>query len=621
MTGAYKNMDKSRSPIPLRPAQEPYLRGQLAHPDSLAYAVANLMFYEAEGLTSDMVWDCITQAIDEATSIHYYLTRDDEGSWWNVLGTSSAESHQFVDLSDSDDPAAAMRELVDAQWQTPIPILGPGVSHRSVVAKLGEGRYAWFGGCHHAAIDGWGGMLLRRRASELIAAAVAGLDAPPRRTGTFEHFATETSRSTTDPGSVHFWLAQLENMPRTLSFSDRTAPPADLPIRRVERLPIATLDNLGAESGASWRDFTAALVLSYIRAMTQENAVIAGFPVSGRHTPLAKANHATSNTTLPLRVAFEPGDTIFDISRRFRATLKASYQHQDVLLSDLANTDPSLFLAPRLFGPLVNIIPFHDAIEYGTLDTQYEVWSYGPIDDFSLTIQPTDSLHLEIEMLANPRVYTADECAAHARRFMDWCGAIIADPTAPLDSLVALTADEAGAHELLSRTRADAEKDSSEWGAVLTPHELAGLAQHTVNADVSGLKLVGPAGFAVPAGRVGRVIALTDQGERDTGLRASLELVDAHRPALRYHGRATDVVRARECDVEKGAVVQAVREFAQSRYPGERVGYDDVEVGVGKHAVTATVPWELTAQDTRHLRELVGRYTPARIRFANASPS
>ncbi|MCT1597297.1 hypothetical protein [Corynebacterium sanguinis] len=73
-------MDKSRSPIPLRPAQEPYLRGQLAHPDSLAYSVANLMFYEAEGLTSDMVWDCITQAIDEATSIHYYLTRDDDGS-------------------------------------------------------------------------------------------------------------------------------------------------------------------------------------------------------------------------------------------------------------------------------------------------------------------------------------------------------------------------------------------------------------------------------------------------------------------------------------------------------------------------------------------------------------
>lgn len=73
--------------------------------------------------------------------------------------------------------------------------------------------------------------------------------------------------------------------------------------------------------------------------------------------------------------------------------------------------------------------------------------------------------------------------------------------------------------------------------------------------------------------------------------------------------------------MKKGAVVQAVREFAQSRYPGERVGYDDVEVGVGKHAVTATVPWELTAQDTRHLRELVGRYTPARIRFANASPS
>ncbi|WKD57208.1 Dimodular nonribosomal peptide synthase [Corynebacterium capitovis DSM 44611] len=604
-------MTTGLSPIPMLRPQEPYLLGQLRNPTSSAYAVAHLIFYSADGLTGDMVYEGTAQAIEETDSIHYFLEQGEDGEWRNVPGTKDERSHTYLDLSEEADPEVAFRARVRESWEEPIPITGPTVSYRSFVAKLGPERYAWFGGCHHAALDGYGGMLLRRRASELIAAAVAGVPAPECRTGTLKQLAAEPRVLREE--SVQYWLSQLEGAPRHLSFTDRVAAPANLPRISATSLPNTALGSLIAGTKLSWRDVAAALVLSYIAAFTQVDTAVVGFPVSGRHTDVAKVVHSATATTLPLQLRFEHGDTLLDVAARFRAALKQSYAHQDILISDIFDASPAFFRKPRIFGPLLNIIPFHDDIAYGTLTTEYEVWSHGPIDDFSFTMEPKTPTALSVELLGNPALYSQEECDAHAQRFTRWSEQLLSDAHLLLDDAQALTEQEAALHNRLAtlEMQPSEERDDVKWGDILTPEQLAARAALAPRTKgLTGLRLVGAKGRPTPQGVAGRVLAITASGEVDTGFLAAISGDN-----FVYRGLASERVQVGEYDVEKGAIVEAVRAYVEQHHPDTPLDTESIAVEEAKSSLTVTLPWAATEEDLRALREEIDTHTPARIRL------
>lgn len=598
---------------PIARAQEPFVLGQLNDLSSAAQTQIQVVWYEAEGLTSRIVLDAVKQTVAEASSLHYYIARDEAGNWWNVPVSEDEDSlFRVMDLSESPDPDAAFREYFLADFAGGAPIFGPGAPYRSSVVQVGPQRFAWYMAVHHASTDGWGGTLLRRRAGELIVAALTGEPAPDATTVPFTQLPADDPEETA--AAAQFWLHQLEDAPRRLSFSERVAPPADLPHTTRFSLDGARVRALAQEAGLKWHDVMAGLAFSYLAAVTQEESAVVGFPVSRRRSSEEKTSHMTAMGTLPFRLDIDSGDSLLDVAARFRANLRASYGHQAVLLSNLRQSSPHLFKKSRIFGPLINIIPFHDPTTVGPLHTWYEIPSFGPVDDYWFLLGPMVDDTLQIELFANPNLYPESECELIAERFQSWVEQLLGDPTAPLSQARALAPREEDAVALLRNTPSSNRPTPTApaWGDTLTASQLAEAASSAIGTPVTGVWVLGTQSRPTVSGEVGALVAVTERGEVNTGL-----LAEVSPERIVYRGPAEERFEVGEYGVEKGMILRAMEDFAEDQGTRRFDSSEQVELEVAGGSVTARGPWEdLSPTEKRRLRELTRAYTPARVRFA-----
>ena len=588
--------------VPLQVSQQPFLRGQLAHPDSRAYVVAHELLYEAEGLTVDTVQRAIRQALQEADSLNRYLHEDDAGNWWNVPGEVTGATHTFLDFSTAPDPLAAFRSWCLQDVASPLPLHGPAIGYRDCVAALREGQIGWYAIAHHALTDGWGGMLQARRVSELVGAFHAGLPAPAPTASSLREHAAEPAGTVS--GAAEYWLSQLRDAPQRVSFTEHTAAAIELPRAGTFDIPEARLAEAAGSTSLSWRDLVAGAVLSYTTALVQgggDGAALVGLPVVGRHSDVAKRSHLTAMTTLPLRVDVNDRDCLLDVSARFRARLKESYAHQRVLMSDLRETSPELFRRPRLYGPLLNIIPFHSSIDAGEVSAKHRVISYGPVDDFSFTFEPRRAGWITAEILANPALYSEEDFNAHVERFASWCAQLLDAPTTPLADIPALTPSEKASATMLAATSSAIPAVAHTvppWGTRLPAAELAALASSATGRSVTGIAVRSHGGRTCTFGQVGELHALTDTGLVPTGLLAAPTVGGAV-----FRGAVADRYEVGEYTVEKGQLLRALEGSS---------GEWSVEFSGGK--ILARTPSPLSAEEKKSVRDALRAVTPARVR-------
>lgn len=597
---------------PMLRAQEPFVLGQVNDLGSAAQTQIQVVWYEAEGLTSEIVENAVEQAIAEASSLHYYIARDEKGGWWNVPVTEDeGKLFRVVDLSGSPDPDAAFEEYYLNDFVGGAPIFGPEAPYRTSVVKLGHERFAWYTAVHHASTDGWGGTLLRRRASELIVSSLTGKPASADESVAFTDLPEEDPQESSDAAA--YWLENLGDPPRRLSFSERVAPPADLPHTTRFTLDGPRIQAIAQTASLKWHDVMAALAFSYLTAVTQEKSAIVGFPVSRRRRDEEKNCHITAMGTLPFRLEVDAADSLLDVAARFRSNLRSSYGHQSVLLSDLRQSSPDLFKKARIFGPLINIIPFHDPTRNGPLYTQYEIPSFGPIDDYWFLLGPMVDDALKIELLANPNLYSESDCVLIAERFSAWIEQLLTDPAAPISNAVALAPREREIADLLLTTPSGDRPapHPPRWGDVVTAPELSALASVAVGEPTTGVRIVGASGRPTVSGEVGEVVAVTQGSEKNTGFMAS-----ASPETIVYRGPVDQRFEVGEYSVEKGMVERALDDFAEEQQDSRRLtSRDRVEILVTGNSLSARSPWDLSSADKRRLRELLRLYTPARVKF------
>ena len=107
---------------------------------------------------------------------------------------------------------------------------------------------------------------------------------------------------------------------------------------------------------------------------------------------------------LPQQVARE----IREIKRHQR------YRHQDIRrdLKSLADNR-------RLFGPLVNVMPFASELNFGGCGGIVRNLASGPVDDLTLNVYGSlDGNGLRVDMDANPLIYSLEELASHLHRYL-----------------------------------------------------------------------------------------------------------------------------------------------------------------------------------------------------------
>ncbi|WP_228792652.1 amino acid adenylation domain-containing protein [Nocardia cyriacigeorgica] len=379
-----------------------------------------------------------------------------------------------VDLRGEADPHAAAMNWMNEHASSPIDLDNDPLITNAVL-RYGDNDYIWYARAHHIVIDGYGAMNALTRTAEIYTAIENQTEpAVSRATPLAEIYADESRYrdSARFRSDREYWLEQLEGVGGTLSLSNaNSAVPMPDPGRRRatavldERTEAAVTAATTAFGAANSTLFAAALAC-YVRSVTGNNDVVLSLPVSARTTVALRRSAGVVSNVVPLRVRFAEDTTVRDVVRAVELQITGALRHQRYRHDDIRRDCGYSRDARGFFGPMVNIMLFHNELKFGSLLGSLHVLATGPVEDLSINLYNGvgDRIHIDFE--ANPQLYGETELAMHHERFLDFLARFLTVGT------------EAKALSLTAITDAERHRVLHAWNATeapVAPDTLAGM--------------------------------------------------------------------------------------------------------------------------------------------------
>ncbi|MEC5385433.1 AMP-binding protein [Uliginosibacterium sp. H3] len=433
--------------LPLSAAQLGIWLGQQLDPASPSYWTAEAIVLDGE-LDVAAFEAALSGAIDECEALHVRFRADDAASdevVWQVP-VREAWSLRHIDLSARGDLArcelAAQRWLYDDLQRTAD--LAHGALFATALLRLAPQRHLWTLRVHHVALDGYGYALLQRRVAALYARATgvqiddqfskprATLAAVIEEAREYQQHASAADRA--------FWTARLAGAAAPVSL----APPATLArgVRKA-RGDLAREGDTGAQvlerwqaaaknCGVDWAAWLIATAAAWLAQHTGARDITLGLPVMGRLGSVGLTVPCMAMNIVPLRIQVDPAQGIAALAKSVAAEMRAIRPHQryryEWLRHDLGRANGG----QRLFGPVINLMPFDRPLEFGALAARALPVSAGPVEDLSITVAP-HATGMRFDFEANPHAYDADTLSAHRASLVHTIDTLLAAPIdAPL---------------------------------------------------------------------------------------------------------------------------------------------------------------------------------------------
>ncbi|MEX7642213.1 enterobactin synthase subunit F [Stenotrophomonas maltophilia] len=326
------------------------------------------------------------------------------------------------DLSVEAEPASAARAVMQADRLSAVDPTRDRISQQ-VLFDLGGQRWVWYLRVHHLAADGYGMALFTDRVCALYAGRAG--EALPGLAGVLaDDAAYRADPRRTQAGQ--WWREQMQGAPAgvglagTLAASDdalRWVQPLDAPFReRLLQVSVRWLQ--------PWPDVLAALSAEYLRRMSAADEVVLGVPYMGRLGNASARVPAMVMNVLPLRVAAGEG-SVEAFTRALGRQLSQGRKHGRYRGEQLRRDLGLVGAQQRLHGPLVNVQPFYKPLALNGVRATLEVLCTGPVDDLTLGFRGDGQHLLDLEIEANPALYSRDDVEAHATRLLHFVSAAL----------------------------------------------------------------------------------------------------------------------------------------------------------------------------------------------------
>ncbi|WP_206109250.1 non-ribosomal peptide synthetase [Paenibacillus sp. HB172176] len=389
-------------------------------------------------------------AIGEADALHAQFGEDHDGPWQELQSNHDWKLHVF-DWSDREEASALEQAQAWMAEDMAKPCnLTSGELFRQALFQLKPNRFLWYQCIHHIAIDGYGFSLLAKRVADVYTAMMSGQSHDEGRFGAWERVLDEDERYRSSDRAVadrEFWLSRFSDDPDAVSLAERSARSASSFIRQRGLLSVSDMTALqqsAGRQGAVWSDLVLAAAAIYLHRLTGASTVILGLPMMGRLGSASINTPAMVMNIVPLRLRVRPGMPLSELTRQIAREIRAVRKHQgfrhEALRRDLKRIGDSR----RLFGPMINIMPFDRELSFhGGLGTKHNL-SAGPVDDLAINMLPEpDGDGFLIELDGNPELYAREELLAHHRRFVALLKRIsMAAPFEPISGLELLGDEE-----------------------------------------------------------------------------------------------------------------------------------------------------------------------------------
>jgi enterobactin synthetase component F len=326
------------------------------------------------------------------------------------------------DVSTAADPAAAARSLMHADRLSPVDPTRDRISQQ-VLLDLGGQRWVWYLRVHHLAADGYGMALFTDRVCALYAGRMG--EPLPGLAGVLADDAAYRA----DPRRAlagQWWREHMQGAPAGVGLAGTLAASDDA-LRWVQPLDAAFREQLLQASVRwlqPWPDVLAALSAEYLRRMSAADEVVLGVPYMGRLGNASARVPAMVMNVLPLRVAAGEG-SVEAFTRGLGRQLSQGRKHGRYRGEQLRRDLGLVGAQQRLHGPLVNVQPFYKPLALAGVQATLEVLCTGPVDDLTLGFRGDGQRLLDLEIEANPALYSREDVEAHAARLLHFVSAAL----------------------------------------------------------------------------------------------------------------------------------------------------------------------------------------------------
>lgn len=390
----------------------------------------------------------VRQTVMEAEALHARFGEDQDGPW-QIINLSSDWTMHKVDVSGEEDPHAAAEAWMKRDLARPVD-LSRGPLFTEALLKLAPDRYYWYQRIHHIVIDGYGFSLLTRRAAQIYTVLADGSSIGEGAFGSWRSVLEEDAAyraSERLERDRQFWLSRFADHPEAVSLGNRAQRTSRSFLRESAELPSSVMDawqTAASGTGASWPDVVMAAAAIYVHRLTGADDVILGVPMMCRLGSTAMRVPGMVMNLLPLRVAVRPDMSVSELVRQVSEKMREIRRHQDYRHQELRRDLKLAGDNRRLFGPLINIMPFAQDLSFAGSRGRVRNLAAGPVDDLTIHVScGSGGSGLRIDFDANPAVYDAGELSAHRRRFLHAMDALAAsEPGQALGRLELLLPEE-----------------------------------------------------------------------------------------------------------------------------------------------------------------------------------
>lgn len=438
-----------RRAFPLSHAQKGLWFAQQLHPD-VPFLVAQYVELRGHVDVGALRWASEQGSFDlESPGIRLF---EFDGEPYQLADETIEDELGYIDLRECEDPVGEAHRWMDERRRRPMHVFTDRLINATLL-HIGEDHYFLTTFAHHLTLDGYGAMVLMNRVAELYTHAVARTEAPPSKA---LHVRELYEAEDAYPGSRRFeidrdyWAERTPGLPEPSRLTERQAYPSAVSALASEVMDPEVAERIGSLA-REWNSTAVPVVVAafaaFLSRMTGNTDIVLSLPVSARTTAAARRSGGSVANVVPLRVQIDPRGSVADLVRRVQLELTGALRHQRYRYEDILHDARSSSRESNSFGPMINIMMFHQETWWGDVLGELNVLATGPVDDLSINLYPgVAGRSIRVDFEGNPAVYDRDELGSHHARFMRYLDGFIAGATStPVGHLPILTGDERSA--------------------------------------------------------------------------------------------------------------------------------------------------------------------------------
>jgi nonribosomal peptide synthetase MxcG len=406
--------ESMRETLPLTMAQQGIWVGQQLDPSNPMYWTAEFMVLRGPLRLNDFV-QAVQDTINACEALHMRYFHE-EGQLRQMHQPDCSWPLHRLDFSSHTHAEEALRRWIQADLQSPVD-LEKGPLFNTALMCMGQNHHVWYFRSHHIALDGFAYALLMNRLMQAYQPEACSLEI--ERPFALKDVIEEDQAyqaSSAFQRDRQFWLNALGQNHAAVTLVP-AAPLARSVLRYRGGLDLAQFEQIkhsAQQAGVDWSVLVLATIAACLHRSTGVNRLTLGLPVMNRLGSVSLTVPCMGMNIIALLVELHSEQTIQDVVQHIHQQLKTIRLHQRYRYEQLKRDLGGAAGGRRLFGPVVNIMPFDRPLDVEGLEVTQHPVSSGPVEDIAFTLVPhAQGLRLDIE--ANPNAYRAESLQAFHR--------------------------------------------------------------------------------------------------------------------------------------------------------------------------------------------------------------